>query len=74
MYEKNYDTDKIRNKEYCVTNYIQKYYKNEDICLDLGCGSCRKILDISQKVQYYYAIDFNLNRILEAKNNIKEIN
>lgn len=74
MYKKIYDTDKIRNKEYCVTKYIQKYYKNENICLDLGCGSCRKILDISKKVQYYYAIDSDFNRIIEAKNNIKEIN
>lgn len=72
MYNRFYDTDKIRNKEYSVMTYIQRYYKANDICLDLGCGSCRKILNVLNQVDCYFAIDSDKNRINVAKENTSE--
>lgn len=37
------------------------------ICLDLGCGSCRKIIPVLDVVKQYYAIDNNSQRIEDAK-------
>lgn len=66
MYNNIYDSDYIRNNDYCVTDYILEYYKENYICLDLGCGSCRKIPPLASKVNYYYAIDNDKQRILDA--------
>lgn len=67
MYSKRYDNNQIRNNDYSVINYIQEYYKKDFICLDLGCGNCRKIIPLANKVKYYYAIDYNKKRIIDAR-------
>lgn len=66
MYNDIYDREEIRNKNYDVFEYISKYFKSYFICLDLGCGSCRKIVKIANKVKCYYAIDINSQRISDA--------
>lgn len=66
MYNSTYDRKEIRNDSYNVFEYIGKYYKSHFLCLDLGCGSCRKISQISNKVKLYYAVDFNSQRIADA--------
>lgn len=67
-----YDNNDIRNNDYCVTNYIKEYYKNYFVCLDLGCGSCRKIKSLARNVKLYYAIDFSCQRIIEASNHCSD--
>ena len=34
MYKEIYDSKDIRNKDYCVINYIKEYYKTNYVCLD----------------------------------------
>lgn len=74
MYKETYDDINIRNKKYCVMDYIKEIYQSNDICLDLGCGSCRKIKKVANRVRYYYAIDYDLDRITVAKQKCIEHN
>ena len=74
MYKETYDDVNIRNKQYCVMDYIKEIYQSNDICLDLGCGSCRKIKKVANKVKYYYAIDCDVARIAVAKQECKNDN
>lgn len=67
MYSTVYDSEKIRNENYNIITYILPYYKKQYNCLDLGCGSCRKIIKLADKISKYYAIDHDKNRIAEAK-------
>lgn len=75
MYRETYDNLNIRNNNYCIIEYIKEYYKPDYLCLDLGCGSCRKIKQIANKVNCYYAIDCDPTRInLAEQNGIKDYN
>lgn len=68
MYNRTYDSDFIRNTNYSIENYISKYYKKHYKCLDLGCGSCRKIEKLLKYSKIFYAVDMDKKRIQEAKN------
>ncbi len=48
-------------------DYLKQYYNAGDICLDIGCGSCRKIISVLDVVKLYYAIDHNPSRIKDAQ-------
>lgn len=72
MYTQLYDSEYMRNKNYNVIEYIQPYYKNHYRCLDLGCGSCRKIVNLCDKVTSYHAMDYDERRILDAKKQCEE--
>lgn len=69
MYKYNckYDNPDIRNPKYSVSNYIEKYYKPDYECLDLGCGNARKIIALASLVKTYYAVDYDKDRISSAK-------
>ena len=67
MYTNFYDSNEIRGRTYKIENLINKYYKKDFVCLDLGCGSCRKIIPLANLVKKYYAIDCDENRILDAE-------
>lgn len=67
MYNNLYDNPLIRNGDYNIQNYILQYYKKDYCCLDLGCGNCRKIKELCDIVDYYYAVDMNANRIEAAR-------
>ncbi len=73
MYGKLYDDINIRNRNYNIQKYILEYYDENYMCLDLGCGSCRKIIPLCDKVLHYYAIDNNPKRISTAKRKCKNI-
>lgn len=70
-YDDYYDNLDIRNNDYSIMNYVSQYYRPEYICLDIGCGSGRKIQEISNYVTKYYAIDINPKRIYTATKNSK---
>lgn len=67
IYSSTYDSQDIRNSTYSVMGYIKQYFNEGMICLDIGCGSCRKIIPALDVVKKYYAIDNNSQRIEDAK-------
>lgn len=72
MYRNTYDSDDIRNVQYKILKYIEGYYNKGDTCLDLGCGSCRKIIPLFPVVGKYYAVDYNEERVATAKETCRE--
>ena len=48
-------------------NYIKQYFNKDFVCLDIGCGSCRKIIPVLDVVKQYFAVDINSYRIEDAK-------
>ena len=74
MYNQVYDNKDIRSKEYSIIPYIKQFYKKDYDCLDLGCGSCRKIKPILGLVKHYYAVDIDKNRVESAKTLCKNRN
>lgn len=74
MYNQTYDNENIRNKRYSVIPYIKQFYKKDYVCLDLGCGSCRKIIPILELVKHYYAVDIDRDRVKSAKELCKNKN
>lgn len=66
MYTNYYDTNEIRNVEYNLIDLVKPFYKQQFDCLDLGCGSCRKIIPLLKYVNTYYAVDIDSKRIEQA--------
>lgn len=73
MYDSTYDKNAIRNTTYSVKPFIESYFKSDYLCLDLGCGNGRKIIDLAPLVKKYYAIDIDPCRIDAAKEFCKDI-
>lgn len=48
-------------------DYVKQYYRADDICLDIGCGSCRKLAPVLALVKQYYAVDRDPDRIRDAR-------
>lgn len=71
MYNKEYDNSGIHSKNYDIVGIIDKYYDDKNaIALDMGCGTCRKIIPLAGKIRHYYAIDHNYQMIEQAQINI----
>jgi SAM-dependent methyltransferase len=71
MYSKKYDSDFIRSNNKFYFEFINKYLDKEFSLVDLGCGTCRKNINIANKVKSIYGIDINEDMLEKAKINIK---
>lgn len=68
-----YDCNGIRNNTYHIADIINQHYDDPDaVALDLGCGTCRKIIPLSRYVKHYFGIDHNDKMLAKAQANIDQ--
>jgi ubiquinone/menaquinone biosynthesis C-methylase UbiE len=71
MYTEEYDSELIRNPSYNISEYLKNFKIFNGKALDLGCGTCRKIIPLAEDVAGYYAIDKSELMLKKANENIK---
>lgn len=71
LYNETYDDPMIRSTTYSCMDYFRQYYADGiDLAIDMGCGTCRKIIPVASEVGVYEAIDESPNMLGAAANNI----
>ena len=70
MYNKNYNDDSIRNPGMFFVDFVKPYLSKEFHLIDLGCGSCRKVVELAPYVAYIAAADRNKIMLKYAKKRI----
>lgn len=69
-YSANYDNNGIRSGNYDVYKYIYPLLKATMIAVDLGCGTCRKTVQIAPHVNRVDCVDINNDMLAKAVINI----
>ncbi len=71
-----YDSKSIRHNSYDIGEIVSNYYKSSNVkkVLDLGCGSCRKAINLSKLVDEYYGVDISQEMLSVAQRNKKIYN
>ncbi len=74
LYSSNYDSFKIRSKDYDIYKYILPILKNNMKAVDLGCGTCRKNIQIAHNIAHLDCVDINEEMLAKAAYNITKAN
>jgi len=72
-YSKNYDSFLIRgNKKYKTIEHFENYLLSNfpSRALDIGCGTCKKLISSSDKFEEYIGLDINVSMIDKAYENL----
>lgn len=71
-YSAKYDSPKIRSSEYDACKYILPLLNNKMVGVDLGCGTCRKIIKIANNVAHLDCVDIREDMLTKAAYNINK--
>ncbi|MGN0533079.1 MAG: class I SAM-dependent methyltransferase [Eubacterium sp.] len=74
MYSAEYDDYSIRSRDIAFVDFITPYLNKNMNCVDLGCGTCRKVLRFASLVNHIDGIDRNDLMLKQAKLNIYQEN
>ena len=72
MYDARYDEERIRSSQFDFVSYMNKYLSENDLLLDLGCGTCRKTEKMAKIVKTVWATDRNEEMIRKASENLAD--
>jgi len=72
MYTKEYDSDNIRSNNSTFLKNIMTMVKNDMIGVDMGCGTCRKSLELSKFVDRIDCIDNSIDMINVSKSKLRD--
>ena len=67
-----YDNTIVHND--IVVSCIKPFLTADTVALDIGCGTCRKIMPLANRVRRYYGIDYNSTMINRALENVQMTN
>lgn len=72
MYDKTYDKKSIRTENRDFVNFLLPYLRKNDLLVDLGCGTCRKVVLIAPHVHRVDGMDRSQEMIEQAKISLVE--
>lgn len=70
IYSREYDSPGIRSTTYNTVSYIRPLLKKDMIAVDLGCGTCKKSIEIAKNVSRIDCVDISSAMLKQAKINI----
>jgi SAM-dependent methyltransferase len=68
-YSAEYDSLEIRTESHDVIQYIIPFLNNKMVAIDLGCGTCRKSIQIAAHIHRLDCIDINEKMLIQAEIN-----
>ncbi len=71
MYNKMYDDKSIRVENADFVKFMVPHLKKSDKVVDLGCGTCRKLVKIMPYVQSADGLDRSLDMLQQARETLK---
>ena len=70
-YTTDYDSPDIRSHQYSSLDILMPYLKSNMNAVDLGCGTCRKTVEIAKRVKHIDCVDNNMCMLHKARQNIQ---
>ena len=72
MYDRKYDLLSIRSENTDFVDFMSPYLQPGDRLIDLGCGTCRKVVKLAPLVKEVDAIDRSEAMLAQAEKSLKE--
>jgi len=72
MYDRKYDLQSIRSENTDFVDFVTPHLQKSDRFVDLGCGTCRKVIKLAPFVKAVDALDRNAKMLAQAKKSLVE--
>ena len=72
MYNKTYDDQSIRVENADFVQFMLPHLNKTDKVVDLGCGTCRKLIKVAPYVQSADGLDRSVEMLQQARKTLKE--
>ena len=72
MYDKMYDNANIRQENEEFVKFVRPFLSKDKLVVDLGCGTCRKVIKMAHAVKSVAAVDRNIAMLRQAKKSLKK--
>ena len=72
MYDRKYDLQSIRSENSDFVDFVTPRLRKSDLLVDLGCGTCRKVIKLAPFVKAVDALDRNEKMLAQAEESLVE--
>jgi SAM-dependent methyltransferase len=72
MYDRKYDLQSIRSENNDFVDFVTPHLQKSDLLVDLGCGTCRKVIKLAPCVKAVDALDRSEAMLAQARKSLTE--